>query len=47
MNGGKWLATASGDEAVRHPPCERYPWDGAGDVRPYSGFAVPIVEGVY
>lgn len=35
------------DEAVRHPPCERYPWDGAGDVRPFSGFAVPIVEGVY
>ncbi|MCC7290933.1 MAG: hypothetical protein IT449_02590 [Phycisphaerales bacterium] len=35
------------DEAVRHPPCDRYPWDGAGDVRPFSGFAVPIVEGVY
>ena len=35
------------DEAVRHPPCERYPWDGAGDVRPFSGFATPIVEGVY
>lgn len=35
------------DEAIRHPPCEKYPWDGAGDVRPYSGFAVPIVEGVY
>jgi hypothetical protein len=35
------------DEGIRHPPCERYPWDGVGDVRPYSGFAVPIVEGVY
>ncbi|TWT40312.1 hypothetical protein RAS1_40200 [Phycisphaerae bacterium RAS1] len=35
------------DEAVRHAPCERYPWDGAGDVRPFSGFATPIVEGVY
>jgi hypothetical protein len=35
------------DEAIRHPPCERYPWDGAGDVRPFSGFASPIVEGVY
>lgn len=35
------------DEAIRHPPCEKYPWDGAGDVRPFSGFAVPIVEGVY
>lgn len=35
------------DEAIRHRPCEAYPWDGAGDVRPFSGFAVPIVEGVY
>lgn len=35
------------DEAVRHPPCEKYPWDGAGDVRPFSGFATPLVEGVY
>jgi hypothetical protein len=35
------------DEAIRHPPCEKYPWDGAGDVRPFSGFAVPVVEGVY
>jgi len=35
------------DEAIRHPPCEKYPWDGAGDVRPFSGFATPIVEGVY
>lgn len=35
------------DEAVRHPPCAAYPWDGAGDVRPFSGFATPIVEGVY
>jgi len=35
------------DEAIRRPPCEPYPWDGAGDVRPFSGFAVPIVEGVY
>ncbi len=35
------------DEAVRHAPCEKYPWDGAGDVRPFSGFATPIVEGVY
>jgi hypothetical protein len=35
------------DEAIRRPPCEKYPWDGAGDVRPFSGFAVPIVEGVY
>jgi len=35
------------DEAIRRPPCEKYPWDGAGDVRPFSGFAVPVVEGVY
>ncbi|MCH7700824.1 MAG: hypothetical protein IID37_03980 [Planctomycetes bacterium] len=35
------------DEAVRTPPCAQYPWDGAGDVRPFSGFATPIVEGVY
>lgn len=35
------------DEGVRHPPCEKYPWDGVGDVRPFSGFATPIVEGVY
>ncbi|MCH8807713.1 MAG: hypothetical protein IH986_16740 [Planctomycetes bacterium] len=35
------------DEAIRLPPCEAYPWDGVGDVRPFSGFAAPIVEGVY
>jgi hypothetical protein len=35
------------DEGVRHPPCEKYPWDGVGDVRPFSGFATPIIEGVY
>ena len=35
------------DEGVRTPPCEKYPWDGVGDVRPFSGFATPIVEGVY
>jgi phenylacetate-coenzyme A ligase PaaK-like adenylate-forming protein len=35
------------DEAFRSPPCEKYPWDGVGDVRPFSGFATPMVEGVY
>lgn len=35
------------DEAMRRPPCDAYPWDGAADVRPFSGFATPIVEGVY
>ncbi len=35
------------DEGIRFPPCEAYPWDGVGDVRPFSGFATPVVEGVY
>ncbi|MCC6360809.1 MAG: hypothetical protein IT450_18885 [Phycisphaerales bacterium] len=35
------------DEARRTPPCEKYPWDGAADVRPFSGFATPLIEGVY
>ncbi len=35
------------DEGVRRPPCEAFPWDGVADVRPFSGFATPIVEGVY
>ncbi len=35
------------DEGVRCPPCDRWPWDGIADVRPFSGFAKPIVEGVY
>lgn len=35
------------DEAERTPPCPKYPWDGVANVRPFSGFATPIVEGVY
>ena len=35
------------DQAIRRPPCEPYPWDGAGNVQPYSGFAGTVVEGVY
>ncbi|MGB0717240.1 MAG: hypothetical protein ACPGXK_15285 [Phycisphaerae bacterium] len=35
------------DEGYRTPPCDKYPWDGIGDVRPFSGFQTPIVEGVY
>lgn len=35
------------DEGIRTPPCAAYPWDGIGDVRPFSGFATPIIEGVY
>jgi hypothetical protein len=35
------------DQAIRRPPCDPYPWDGAGNVQPYSGFASSVVEGVY
>ncbi len=35
------------DEAMRREPCERYPWDGVGDVRPFGQSKVAIVEGVY
>lgn len=35
------------DEGERTPPCEKFPWDGVANVRPFSGFATPIVEGVY
>jgi len=35
------------DEGERTPPCAPYPWDGIANVRPFSGFASPIVEGVY
>ncbi len=35
------------DEAIRREPCERYPWDGVGDVRPFGAMEKTIVEGVY
>ena len=35
------------DEAERERPCGRYPWDGVRNVRPFSGFATTVVEGVY
>ncbi len=35
------------DECERQPPCERYPWDGVRNVRPFSGFQSTVVEGVY
>lgn len=35
------------DEAIRRPPCEPYPWDGAGNVRPFSALGTAVVEGVY
>ena len=35
------------DEAIRRQPCEQYPWDGVGDVRPFGAMERKIVEGVY
>lgn len=35
------------DEAERTPPIRLYPWDGVGDVRPFSRMEVNVVEGVY
>jgi phenylacetate-coenzyme A ligase PaaK-like adenylate-forming protein len=35
------------DEAEREPPCERYPWDGVRNVRPFSRTKATTVEGVY
>jgi hypothetical protein len=35
------------DEAEREPACALYPWDGVRNVRPYSGLAETVVEGVY
>ncbi len=35
------------DECEREKPCEKYPWDGVRNVRPFSRFATSVVEGVY
>jgi hypothetical protein len=35
------------DEAIRRPPCERFPWDGVGDVRPFGAMEKKVIEGVY
>ena len=35
------------DQAIRRPPCAPYPWDGAGNVQPFQGLGVSVVEGVY
>ena len=35
------------DEAIRRHPCESYPWDGVGEVRPLRAMQETIVEGVY
>ena len=35
------------DEAIRREPCDLYPWDGVGEVRPFGAMEKNIVEGVY
>ena len=35
------------DEAIRRRPCEKYPWDGVGDVRPFGVLEKKVIEGVY
>jgi hypothetical protein len=35
------------DEAEREPPCDRYPWDGVRNVRPFAQLGPKVVEGVY
>jgi hypothetical protein len=35
------------DQAIRRPPCEAYPWDGAGNVQPFAHMGMSVVEGVY
>jgi len=35
------------DEAIRRKPCEHFPWDGVGDVRPFESTKKKVIEGVY
>ncbi len=35
------------DEAIRRHPCQQYPWDGVGDVRPFGSQTTSVIEGVY
>jgi len=35
------------DEAIRREPCDEFPWDGVGDVRPFRSGAQAVIEGVY
>ena len=35
------------DEALRREPCDEFPWDGVGDVRPFQSATRQIIEGVY
>jgi len=35
------------DEAIRRAPCDEFPWDGVGDVRPFQSGTKTVIEGVY
>ncbi len=35
------------DEAIRRKPCDQYPWEGVGEVRPFGMSEKKIIEGVY
>ncbi len=35
------------DDAIRRPPCAHWPWDGAGEVKPFEEPGTRIIEGVY
>jgi phenylacetate-coenzyme A ligase PaaK-like adenylate-forming protein len=35
------------DEAIRREPCDEFPWDGVGDVRPFRADGKTVIEGVY
>jgi phenylacetate-coenzyme A ligase PaaK-like adenylate-forming protein len=35
------------DEGIRRRPCDEYPWDGVGEVRPFGAAEAKVVEGVY
>jgi phenylacetate-coenzyme A ligase PaaK-like adenylate-forming protein len=35
------------DECEREPPCQKYPWDGVRNVRPFRKLQSSVVEGVY
>ena len=35
------------DEAIRREPCDEFPWDGVGDVRPFQSGGQTVIEGVY
>lgn len=35
------------DEAIRREPCDEFPWDGVGDVRPFQSGTKQVIEGVY